>query len=112
LPRLGRDERPGGTPPNGLAIHPSANSDFRKEIVATIFRKGRRGARGVACANAKADRRDAGAMRLRRRAPSKGGAARSRKSGADCGPRNSAVRILLHFCPGNVGLNFDKRLIY
>ncbi|MFZ1963589.1 MAG: hypothetical protein WAU78_09020 [Roseiarcus sp.] len=37
--RFGRDERPGDTPPNSPAIQYSANSDYRKEIVATIFRK-------------------------------------------------------------------------
>jgi hypothetical protein len=44
LPRLGRDGRPGDTLPNALAIQYSANSDYRKEIVAifvaTIFRRG------------------------------------------------------------------------
>jgi hypothetical protein len=64
--RLGRDERPGDIPPNSLAIHHSANSDYRKEIVATIFRKGPQGERGVAFASAEADRRDAGTVRLRR----------------------------------------------
>jgi hypothetical protein len=61
LPRLGRDERPGDTPPNAPAIQYSANSDYRKEIVATIFRKRPRGERGDASAKAKADRRAAGA---------------------------------------------------
>ncbi|MGD0764059.1 MAG: hypothetical protein ABR929_12880 [Roseiarcus sp.] len=72
---LGRDERPGDTLPNDREIYYSANSDYREEIVATFFRKRPRGERGVACANAEADRRDAGAMRLRQRAPSRGGAA-------------------------------------
>jgi hypothetical protein len=33
LRRLGRDGRPGDTPPNALAIQHSAKSDYRKEIV-------------------------------------------------------------------------------
>jgi hypothetical protein len=37
LRRLGRDERPGDTPPNAPAIQHSANSDFRKEIVGGDF---------------------------------------------------------------------------
>jgi len=45
------------------------------EIVGGNFPWGPRGERGVDCPNAKADRRDAGAVRLRRRAPSRGGAA-------------------------------------
>jgi len=75
LGRLGRDERPGDTPPNALAIHHSANSDYRKEIVGGDFPERPQGERGVACANAKADRRAAGAVQLRQRAPSRGGAA-------------------------------------
>jgi hypothetical protein len=57
LRRLGRDERPGDRPPNALAIQHSANSDYRKEIVGGDFEEGPRGERGVACADAKADRR-------------------------------------------------------
>jgi hypothetical protein len=67
LPRLGRDERPGDTPPNAPAIQYSANSDYRKEIVGGDFPQRPRGERGGACANAKADRRAAGAVQLRRR---------------------------------------------
>jgi hypothetical protein len=59
LRRLGRDERPGDAPPNALAIQHNANSDYRKEIVGGDFPEGPRGERDVACANAKADRRDA-----------------------------------------------------
>ncbi|MGO9773070.1 MAG: hypothetical protein ACLPSW_26670, partial [Roseiarcus sp.] len=68
--RLGRDERPGDTPPNALAIQRNANSDYRKEIVGGDFPKGPRDERGVARADAKADRRDAGTVQLRQRAPS------------------------------------------
>jgi hypothetical protein len=70
LRRLGRDERPGDTLPNAPAIQHNANSDYRKEIVGDNFPEGPRGERGVACANAKADCRDAGALQLRQRAPS------------------------------------------
>ena len=70
LRRLGRDERPRGALPNALAIQHSANSDYRKEIVGGDFGEGPPGKRGVACANAKADRRGAGAVQLRRGAPS------------------------------------------
>jgi hypothetical protein len=69
LRRLGRDERPGDTPPNAPAIQRNANSDYRKEIVGGDFPEGPRDERGVACADAKADRRDAGAGQLRRGAP-------------------------------------------
>jgi hypothetical protein len=71
------------------------NSDYRKEIVATIFRKRPPGERGVACANAKGRpprrRRPGNFGRERGRREER---RRSRKSGPDCGPRNSAIRIL------------------
>jgi len=70
LGRLGRDERPGDTPPNALAIQFSAKSDYRKESVGGDFLEGPRGERGGECVNAKADRRDGGAVQLRRGAPS------------------------------------------
>ncbi len=70
LRRLGRDERPGGALPNALGIQFSVNFDHRKGNVGGDFPWGPRAKRGAACANAKADRRDAGAVRLRRRAPS------------------------------------------
>jgi hypothetical protein len=70
-----RDEPPGDSLPNALTIHHSANFDFRKEIVGGDFPEGPQGQRGVACANAEADRRDARAIQLRQRAPSRGGAA-------------------------------------
>jgi hypothetical protein len=70
LRRLGRDGRPGDTLPNALAIQHSAKSDYRKEIVGGDFPWGPRGERGGGCANAKADRRDAGTVQLRQRAPS------------------------------------------
>jgi hypothetical protein len=92
LRRLGRDERPGDTPPNALAIQ--FRAIIGKKLSAAIFRRGLEASAAAHAPTRKPTAATAARRNFGRERRRGAGRPRSRKSGADCGSRNWAIRIL------------------